>query len=570
LSIESPALDEAWRQLRRALPKTAQWPTFDDHELSAVKVLLDRGTARQNAEILKVAVEKALSSTQSYSEAPVINAKLARLWNWVVAAHPDVFGIIESIDVGTNPQAYLVFVAACVDNHEVLARLKAGPAGEDIAKALVNDLSGTDRDFAANRLRGTIRSAYTIDLSTLAETAGSLLGSNGGSVAAKALLALGLLRGHPTAEAHTKTLLENARIQAVLLEGLRTSDIDCIARSLALLLGRRPGSIPNPPQQWATAIVQMPELVEQTELALKEMVDDDTVSFAALVECGARDDNLRALTSALLTRWLDAGRPTGVSPDMFLNKMGHFKAGIGRADYSRFLRDISSHEGFWDALRGADFPTVAWPLLTDLADLGGDLATCAMGVLHGHLLIASEADWTNAILGPTEWSEAAILYAKQAGPPDLSGLLEPLGQSLPRLMDTGTSAAWPRWFALSELLPERDRGVLMRSVRDRILHVVGSVALPVLQAGGRALLSDGDFVEKADEVCRGLFPALIREPGGAAYLNEYGRATADCFLAAKADTQGVLLDMLKVDAGSDAPKAEAGNLLSSWGTLVDR
>jgi hypothetical protein len=147
--------------------------------------------------------------------------------------------------------------------------------------------------------------------------------------------------------------------------------------------------------------------------------------------------------------------------------------------------------------------------------------------------------------------------------------LEPLKQTLVPLLEAKAHPQWGHWFKLAGFLSEPHHRVLMRSVRDRLIYSKPGEALPVLEAGGAPLLSEGDFLEKADEVCRELLPLLLKEPGGLAYLIEYGHATAEFVRAAKQDSRDVLLDALSaLHDPSVERNEEVDGLLGLWSSVA--
>ena len=485
--------------------------------------------------------------------------RLAHLWVHVENDQPATLAYVDSIRVEGSSESYLRFVAEAVNSPAVLSRVTTNATDEEISASLSRDLSVAYQANSESRLRGVIRSAHNVQLTSYVDVVMKLLATTSGPGAATALLALGLMRGDSYVEQSMKGLLDNAHLQRILLEGIRTQNIDCVARALALLIARRPDSIPNPPLQWTHVMAQMPELVLHLESALGELVDPSDATFEVLADCGARDANFCVLTAELLTRWLDEGKPTGILPEALLGKIGTFSASLLPGDIPRLLREVATNDRFWDLLLGSDFLTITWPLIPHLVGLGGDISASALEVLHNHLLRATERDWAHAIAGPTEWSEAAAFHSRYVGAPGIAALLEPLRQSLSALVEAGVVAQWEHWFKLTAFLSDRDRGVLMRSVRDRLLFANPGEALASLKAGGKALLTDGDFGEKADEVCRELLPLIVEEPGGFAYLKEYGHLIAEYVRSAKEDSRGVLFDLLtKHRESNDELKAHRG------------
>lgn len=562
----SASLTEAWRQLRAALPRTSPWTQFTRAEQASVQCLLDQADPHQSAEILKTVGERAFALAEAVL--PAVARHMANLWRYAEKEKPETLDHVDSIHIGGSAQSYLMFVAECVDNPDILSKVTTTTSDEEISAALTGDLANTEAS-AEDRLRGVVRAGPDIEVASYVESVLKLLVTQSGASTTKAMLAVGLMRDFDSVKAGLKSLLDNASLQSALLEGIRTQDVDRVARALVLILARRPESVPNPPQSWTQTVTQLPDLPDRIEAAIGELTDPADISFDMLATTGARDANLQPLIRTLLSRWLDRGDPTNVSPETLFAGIGKFGASLSGPDQERLLREVAVAD-FWTLLAQQPFATVAWALIQSLVALGGDFRTAALEALRGHLLGATETDWARAMVGPTEWSEAAKYYAEHVGNPKLSLLLEPLKQNLGEMLETGTPASWPHWFALAAHLSISAKGVLMRSARDRLLYSKPSTALALLEAGGSDFLSDGDFEGKAEEVCRELVPLLLDESGGLAYLATHSQVYATYVNAAKTDTQDVLFEVLRkrLESSDDISRPVIGELLALWSAVA--
>lgn len=538
----SPALSEAWKQLREALPRTGAWSEFSDDDHAGLQFLLRDGTPQENLTILMTASRRAFEGPQGSSV--TIAARVAQLWTHAHLNHGDAVALAPSIRIDTTPASYLAFVGECVDMPEILERVASSLPNDQLASHIAAEFPDSDGPAADNRLRGALRSAYKPDLNALADLVVNSLDNGAGEGLARALLAAGLMRGNSAVDTGIRRMIDSGRLAAVLLEFIRLKDVRLAARPLAILLSRRPDAIPNPTQPWLQVVASMPELAAAVDDALAELADSSTVTFTRLAQVAGQDPNIQPFVEKVLGHRLDCGKALFIDAGDFLELQTTFSEALSEADFTRVLRLLASDDVFWSALQSSQFLAHVWPLVHALADLGGEITDRTLTVLHHHLLSALEDDWIRATAVADAYSDAAAFYMTHRGSPSIPTLADPLRRALGPLFEQSTSATWLHWFNLSRALDTGARRVLLRSIRDRLAHAPPASPEAVLSAGGEGLLDEGDFVARADELCRNLLPLLVETTAGVAYLTAYAPLITEWVKAANVDSRNALIGQI--------------------------
>lgn len=564
---------EEWGILADALVKTPAWASFTDADRRAVGSLLDRANGVAKPKIFVSTLSHIRNSTGA--DHPEIAESIGHFLVDVYDRHPDLLLLDMTIALPSNPETFVRVAAICDTRTDLVQRLRSPTSAADVSVILTNDLSSVDPHSAESRLRAVLGSSYEVLTEAYITTATQVLSRSDQTQAATALLALGLAKaeGLLFAVSQVASLASNGRLGVLISESWVALDWDVFSRAVALLLLSQPNVLPALQPAFEARTIVYPEIGRQLDVALREFAGTVDIGFEALADIVTACPPARPYVAAIISDRLNDASSQIPSAGAIVDRSAQMRGLLPPNGFTVLLGRYAEDAGLWSVLGALPLDGTAFSLLKELAEGAPATRMKVAEALASAMQKATEAEWTNVLASPGDlYSALQLLGTLRPAIIQIPMLFAPLLSAQEQALTTESAAWMSRYFHLISFLPSGSSQTVQRSLRDRILATSGvPMLITLLTEGGAALIADGHFDEKADEIVRRLIAEFIERSEILAYLHSHAEALFSTVAAAHPESREELSRTLQdlAAAGVDDYNRWAGELIVLWGLSAD-
>lgn len=469
---------------------------------------------------------------------------------------------------------------------ETVARLNGGRPSTKIVSRV--DADGLAQDFARRLNNDDLKNGVSQARLVLSHGPGSLgfealleaaqkqlsEGYPTSSAFEAAVHTLGQLRSiHPPAADRLKALANSGELAEFFSTTVRNLLRGTAARLAALLiLELRP--LPQPgEQEWSGFLVNNEKFAAEVEESLVAYSDGRFLS--ALAHQHTLNAGTLPLLSNIMRRRTEAKDLGRFVTDDVLRDTDPYWITLHPSIEADFYTLILADNTAWDLLAAQklDRPSlrIYRPLVSIKSD--GQIRRKARSALRKALKDVDQQSWQDALDHDPEDDEniltiASGLAANDSRPLNLgTPLFNALQERLATLGDDGNAEYVAVWFKAASLLSTPARRTLLSNLRDRLnlQSAVPNLAL-LLNAGGKMLLQDGDFVARSDESVRHIMMPLVEQDDGLLWMERHHDVLNHWVQRASPSVQEFLAERMLDHASKAAETSEAiiDKLLRVW------
>jgi hypothetical protein len=268
---------------------------------------------------------------------------------------------------------------------------------------------------------------------------------------------------------------------------------------------------------WNSQLELQPELPRLIEQFLAEMGRPTDLRW--LLKRSETHSEEVPLLRALAARILDHDGELDVTAKELLDAVSQYRNLIPTELQAKFWGKASATPEFWTQLNSQNYDN-ALPVLHAL--IASDINKAQLGKsLKARLHSTSAEQWEEALdKGEEPMGLVDALTGLKGSSVDAgANAFAQLRAMVDQLTEDEDDEFTERWFRVAFRLSSLNRKTLFRTLRDRLVSGAAVTNLPaLLSAGGRDLLSDGEFAKKPDDAILHLAIPMLTSAEGQAWL----------------------------------------------------
>jgi len=345
-------------------------------------------------------------------------------------------------------------------------------------------------------------------------------GSKSVDVAA-AMEVIGYLhRDQDAAKTILNEIIDEGQIQTILNRSTEQDDDDLVIAAVALLVIRG-GEFSAPANVSWNQISTKPHFFSNLHRQLREFIGNSTmpVIWRSYNKAGPSKGLLEAFINDLVER----GDLGSINLQHVLNNISYFRYPIAYSKRDKFQAMLENSSTFWDKFSAMPMGEQLYQSAILMSDKEDDRASKAKQIIISRVNEVRKEEWIESV---RKGSQPFKIATQFLAPEDValgkrSALFDALKETCLEICKSDNREPRSRWLALSEVLSVTAAHAVMGVLANAILEGGQNSNLSgLLKIGGKRLLSDKSFVERADDVVDGIVLPLFKTKQGRAWLKE--------------------------------------------------